>query len=208
MARPRILTTVQLLLDEDSSPARTESGLVCAFIGAQVPEAYAELARELRIVEATVTYELAAARPPAGEAPPRPPKRKRSAFRLPAEFTAPTLAQSFHAGAMSAAGDACPHLGNREVAAWNAGRVAAGLPPAVVTPAPAAPPKPAPAPKPVGRDGAGVPVDVPGTARSAYLEGRDARLGGQGKELNPFEGERRVPGARRLARLRGWQEAS
>lgn len=63
-----------------------------------------------------------------------------------------------------------------------------------------------------GRHGAArarrqVPLGIPPSARAAYLEGQAARAGGQSKDLNPFEGLRGIPFARRRAWDLGWESA-
>lgn len=81
---------------------------------------------------------------------------------------------------------------------------AARAPKPVVTPAPA--PAPLEPPAPVEVRSNGVPVDLALRYHEAYLEGREARRGGQAVDLNPFTGDRGIAGGRRLAWVRGWNE--
>ena len=63
--------------------------------------------------------------------------------------------------------------------------------------------KPVPAPAPLED---GVPTDLALRYHDAYREGVEARRGGQGRDLNPFVGDRGIAGGRRKAWLRGWDE--
>lgn len=204
MTKPPITTRVRIFLETDGSIAKSDSGLVFAFVGEQVPDSWQPLVEDHRIVDATITLDVAAGR---GAPRTSTPDVK---VAIPAEYVAPTVRAAYRAGVLSDPDAACPHYGNREFAAWNAGRVAAGKQPAQplnARPETPAPPPPPAAPAPiVDRDG--VPHDVPKSARTAYLEGREARRGGQAAELNPFEGTRGIPAARRIAWTRGWKDAS
>ncbi|MCC7138134.1 MAG: hypothetical protein IT460_06855 [Planctomycetes bacterium] len=205
MTKPTVATRVRLFLNGDGSPATSEGGMLFAFVGELVPDSLQSLSGILRVVDATITLDVAARR----GAPRTPTPDVKVA--IPAEYVAPTVRAAYRAGVLSEPDAVCPHYGNREFAAWNAGRVAAGKQPAQPLNAPAAatpaPPPPPAAPAPIV-DSDGVPHDVPKSARTAYLEGREARRGGQAAELNPFEGSRGIPAARRIAWARGWKDAS
>ncbi len=69
-------------------------------------------------------------------------------------------------------------------------------------------PAPVVPPAPVEVRSNGVPVDLALRYHEAYLEGREARRGGQAVDLNPFTGDRGIAGGRRLAWVRGWNEGA
>lgn len=79
---------------------------------------------------------------------------------------------------------------------------------ATPSPAPAAPPAPVdpPAAAPVP-DGV-IPDAVKPCARDAYLEGREARKAGKARDVNPHDGLRGIPVARRRAWDLGWEGAA
>lgn len=212
--KPTTITTkVRLFLEEDLSPMVCGGAVVAAPETGALCTEYAQLAQYFHVVEATVTFRLPKGPVAASKESIAEDGSLVSAFAVPAEFAvSPALRRAFHSGALSDVGAQCRHFGDREADAWNAGRAAAGKPtrggPKPKRPpaaAPTAPPKPV---STVGRDENGVPLDVMLYARDAYVEGREARRGGQAAELNPFPCIRGKTGGRHHAWLRGWQEAS